>query len=168
MRRDIILAGALLALVAFYYRKPIAETTGTVVTAIKKLTRGVRNNNPGNIVRTSTKWQGMKADQSADSRFIVFTEPEYGIRAIARILQNYSNAGINTVRGIINRWAPPTENDTGAYVAAVARALKVTADTPLNVSSNLLGLVTAIIKHENGYIPYSESTISDGIRRALN
>ncbi len=80
--------------------------------------RGVRNHNPGNIERDArTRWQGQAARQS-DPRFVVFTAPEWGIRAMARVLITYQDRhGCNTVAKIINRWAPPGENATSAYVA---------------------------------------------------
>ena len=84
--------------------------------------RGFRNNNPGNIDRGTIKWQGMAADQSSDPRFVVFTDPKWGIRAIARLMLTYSNQyGLHTVRGLIGRWAPPSENNTDAYVSSVCQ-----------------------------------------------
>lgn len=136
-------------------------------TAVYTMTRGLRNNNPGNIRKSGDKWAGLAAEQP-DTAFFTFVSPEYGIRAMARILLNYSaNYGLNTVRGIINRWAPPTENDTSAYVAHVASKLGVSPDTPINVRTALPVLVPAIIKHENGLNPYSDATILKGIQLAL-
>lgn len=127
--------------------------------------RGIRNNNPGNIERTATTWQGMAVVQ-ADPRFIVFSEPFYGIRALARILRTYrQNHGLTTVRGIINRWAPSFENDTDAYVRHAARALGVAPDEPLSFdASQLRTLVAVIIQHENGQQPYSMAELDAGIR----
>lgn len=133
-------------------------------------TRGIRNFNPGNIDRhDNVKWQGMAADQSGDPRFVVFTDPKWGIRAIARLMLTYSSQyGLKTVRGLIGRWAPPSENNTGAYVAAVASAVGVGADDQIDVDSAavMAPLVKAIILHENGSNPYSEAQISEGIRLA--
>lgn len=134
-----------------------------------KPSRGIRNNNPGNIDRNATKWQGMAADQSGDPRFIVFTTPQYGIRALAKVLMTYqSQHGLDTVREIINRWAPPNENDTGAYVRAVARAVGVAENAPLDLDATavMLPLVKAIITHENGGNPYSDTVITEGLRLA--
>ncbi len=39
--------------------------------------RGLRNNNPLNIVRGKSKWQGLK-ERISDSRFCEFVTPEYG------------------------------------------------------------------------------------------
>lgn len=131
------------------------------------LTRGERNNNPGNIVKSDIFWQGEIT--GADGRFETFQKPEYGIRAIARVVKNYAaKYGLNTVRGIINRYAPPVENNTNAYVAAVANELGVSPDTPLNLSdfNTLLALVTAIIRHENGRVAYSPSFLTYAVSLA--
>lgn len=141
-----------------------------------KPTRGERNNNPGNIDRNSTKWKGMADDQSKDSRFVVFAAPVWGIRALAKVLLTYSRVypqdtpqDIDTVREIINRWAPPVENDTGAYVNAVAREVGTSSTEPIDVTdeSVMLKLVRAIIRHENGRVSYSDTIIADGVQRAL-
>ncbi len=130
-----------------------------------KLPRGIRNNNPGNI-RHGDKWDGLAAEQP-DSAFCTFIDPEHGIRAMGKILLNYQKRyGIDTVAGIIGRWAPPNENDTGAYAAHVAEKIGVDPDENISVFSNLQGLVLAIIQHENGQQPYNLSTIQRGIEMA--
>ena len=138
----------------------IAGTGG----AIYMQTRGLRNNNPGNIRHGSSRWQGMSADQSGDSAFVQFDTPEYGIRALTKLLRNYQTRyELFTVRDIINRWAPPSENDTGAYVGHVARIAGVNPDQRININDKMVPIVTAIIKHENGLQPYSQETIAKGI-----
>lgn len=129
-------------------------------------TRGIRNNNPGNIERTSTRWQGMADDQSADERFIVFRSARWGIRAIARILITYQDQhGLNTVAGIINRWAPPVENNTAAYSGFVAKQLGVGTDEQIDVYDYkvMREIVEAIITMENGKQPYDEECIQAGL-----
>jgi hypothetical protein len=136
--------------------------------------RGIRNHNPGNIDHHPTnKWQGL-ADPPVEQgvarpRFARFTAPEWGIRAIARLLIAYQDKhDINTVRGILTRWAPAIENDTGAYIASVSRAIGVAPDAPINVYeyATMRPLVEAIIKHENGVQPYPPAVIDEGLRRA--
>lgn len=131
-------------------------------------TRGLRNNNPGNIRRSSEAWQGLSSEQSDDA-FFSFVSPEYGIRAIARILTNYAeNYDLNTVRGIISRWAPEhDDNPTETYIRNVSAALNVAPDAPINVQISLPRLIPAIIKQENGLQPYSASTITRGISMAF-
>ena len=131
------------------------------------MARGIRNNNPGNI-RWGCIWRGLKVDgKEQDKSFCVFIEPEYGIRAIVKIIRNYSDIyKINTVGGIIHRWAPPSENDTVSYIKHVAKSLKVDADEVINVKDNniMLQLVKAIILHENGEQPYEDNLILKGIK----
>ena len=124
--------------------------------------RGVRNNNPGNL-RHGAPWQGL-ADKQADPAFCVFTEPVWGIRALAKTLLTYHvRYGIATVEGLIRRFAPPSENNTRAYTAAVAHACSVAPLEVIDVAEYLPDLVTAIIRHENGCQPYDAATI----RRAI-
>jgi hypothetical protein len=130
-------------------------------------TRGERNNNPGNIRLSSVKWQGEISGQ--DTAFATFATPEDGIRALAKLLRNYQTKnGLNTVRGIINRYAPPVENNTSAYVAAVAAAVGVAPDDQIDTGNptTLNALVNAIIRHENGRNVYAASTVAAGVALA--
>lgn len=134
-----------------------------------KATRGYRNKNPGNIdFNPANKWQGQVGKEAgANGRFAVFTSHEYGIRALASLLSTYQDRhGLRTVRGIINRWAPPAENVTSAYVSAVARGMGVGPDDRLDVHefASLRGLVVGIITHELGGQPYAASVIDDALR----
>lgn len=126
--------------------------------------RGVRNNNPGNI-ELGEKWQGLAEDQT-DQRFCVFSAPHWGIRAIARILIRYhDHYRINTVAGVINRWAPPHENDTDAYARAGCKRTGFGLNEPLDLHSyeHMEPLVKAIIWHENGQQPYTQAVIDHGL-----
>ena len=139
-----------------------AIETGTEI--MQKLTRGERNNNPGNIVKSDIFWRGEVPGN--DNRFESFDSPDEGIRAIGVIMQNYQRKyGLNTVRGLINRYAPPVENDTNSYVNAVAGSLGVSPDAALNLSDPaiLLRLVKAIIKHENGRVIYADADIASAL-----
>lgn len=130
-------------------------------------TRGERNNNPGNIRITPINWQGKVA--GTDKSFETFADARAGIRALAVNLRTYQNVhGLNTVRQIITRYAPASENDTGAYVRAVANALGVGPDEAINLADRqtLVDLVTAIIKHENGRVIYAHSEIVDAVNAA--
>lgn len=98
--------------------------------------RAVRNNNPGNI-RIGQNWQGemprsqMNADQLAEKEFEVYLTPVWGFRAMASIFHAYADKhGITTIRGAISRWAPPNENNTGAYVNAVCQRTQRQPDAP--------------------------------------
>lgn len=78
--------------------------------------RAVRNCNPLNIRRSNDKWQGLAARQT-DPAFCVFTSDLYGFRASFVILRNYIRKCYNSVFAIVNRWAPPSDNNpTSKYV----------------------------------------------------
>lgn len=127
------------------------------------MTRGEANNNPGNIRHVpGVLWQGQSLRQN-DSAFVQFDDPAYGIRAIVRIIRSYENRGIDTIQKAIDRWAPPNENNSEAYVADVCVRCNVTPDEPVSLESIMVLLVTAIIYHENGECPYSADQISKGI-----
>jgi hypothetical protein len=132
------------------------------------MTRGERNNNPMNIRRIAgVTWEGENPDQSSDADFVVFTSCEYGIRAGARVLTSYASRGLNTVQGIIGRWAPPGDNnDTAAYVAAVCVECGVDPTAPIDVRASLPRLIQGIIQHENGECIYSAAQIQAGITLA--
>jgi len=143
-------------------------------------TRGVRNKNPGNIdFNARNDWQGqLGKEPGPNGRFAIFDSPENGIRALGKLLINYRGKdgmpgvgapGIDTVRETISRWAPGGENDTEAYIKAVAKSVGVEPNQPIDIKAAavLAGMVTAIIAHENGGNPYAPAIVAEGVRRAL-
>ena len=89
------------------------------------MTRGLRNNNPLNIRRSTDRWEGTATTQT-DQSFVQFKTLAYGYRAAWKTLDTYClrfrrERRVYNVRNIIARWAPPAENDTDAYVRAVVR-----------------------------------------------
>ena len=87
--------------------------------------RGLRNNNPLNIRHSKDKWQGTATTQT-DRSFVQFESMAYGYRAAWKTLDTYClrfrrKRQPYNVRNIIARWAPPSENDTDAYVRAVVK-----------------------------------------------
>lgn len=139
-----------------------------------QIVRGIRCNNPGNI-RLGAKWQGL-ADEQTDKDFCVFKDPTWGIRAMATTLITYQDRyNINTIAGIIARWAPTNENDTAAYIVQVCRNSGIEQNHVLNLHlyDDLRPVVEAIIRHECGAGPlktpntwYDDATIKVGLQRA--
>lgn len=120
--------------------------------------RGIRANNPGNLIWVDTfRCQGqLPHDPTIESRFARFSSPVWGLRALARQLIVYQDRyKLSTVLGMVNRWAPPNENDTGAYVRFVAGEVGVDPTETINVHhpETLVRLVRAITRHENGRDP---------------
>lgn len=140
---------------------------------MKSIARGVRNNNPGNIdYNKANQWQGQLGLEVGvpKPRFARFDSPENGLRALGRLLQTYqSKHGLKTVKQIISRWAPSTENDTEAYVRSVEKRTGTTPGAEVNMKDPkvLRGFMEAIVIHENGYNPYTDAIYAEGVRRAL-
>lgn len=129
--------------------------------------RGIRNNNPGNIRRSTDSWQGLAdPDHQTDPDFFVFQTPIYGIRAIARILITYQDKyGLQGVKAIVSRWAPPGENKTDAYIAEVIAKTGFAADKAVNMHSysDVKPFIKAIVLQENGQQPYTDTQIDKAL-----
>lgn len=142
--------------------------------------RAVRNNNPGNIER-GPRWQGlmpraqMNAEQAGEPRFAVFSDPKWGFRAMAVTLITYqdkrkANDGsrIDTMREVIDRWAPAFENNVQAYVKSVDRLHPKRAEDVLDFHcyEDLAPLVKAIAIHECGSWAFNDSDLQAGLTLA--
>lgn len=135
-----------------------------MTTNSKQLPRGIRNNNPGNI-EDNTKFMGMVG---SDGRFAIYETPFYGIRAIGRQLKLYRDRdGINTIAGIISRWAPDTENDTANYIRFVSERAAVPEFAPL-APSDYPNVIAAMIQLENGQQPYDLALLQNAVSAGLN
>lgn len=139
---------------------------GVYLLRSKTVSRGMRNNNPGNLRDFGIEWNGRTGtDNAPGGPFVIFDEPANGIRALARDLRtDYTRDGQTTVRALINEFAPPTDNnDTSAYVKSVAGRLSISPDEKIQLPGRLYDLVAAIIIHENGRQPYAPETILKGL-----
>ena len=119
------------------------------------LPRGIRNNNPLNIRRSKDQWQGLRAVQT-DAAFCQFETLDYGWRAAFYLLTRtyYHKYRLFTIRGIVSKWAPESENNTKAYIANVSRLTGIDPDEPIGIPSEkpsrwmMVGVAMAI--QENG------------------
>lgn len=116
-----------------------------------KMTRGLRNNNPGNM-------RPVSRNQANDGAFTIYRTPEEGWGALGRQLKGYANAGLDNVASIISKYAPPSDNNpTGAYIQSVTANMSkrlgsdVGALTRLDLSDPrvLKALMQSITEHEN-------------------
>lgn len=146
--------------------KPDAPKAASPVPPTGNQPRGIRNNNPGNIeYGPFARGQGATGpEQGNGGRFAFFADAQQGLNAIAALLRgkSYGGAGIDSVGGIINKYAPGSDhNDTAAYITTVAKKLGVeqNAHLDLNNPQIMAGLVDAIVRVENGKNPYSRDMI---------
>lgn len=94
------------------------------------LPRGLRNNNPLNI-RIGNTWLGER-EHPKDGEFEEFVSLAYGLRAAFIILRRYIRRyHLNTVRLIVERWAPKNENETEKYIQFVCKDTGLMPDTTI-------------------------------------
>ncbi len=129
--------------------------------------RGIRNNNPGNIIRSGINWQGAltpdqvtQAGGTYDAKFVQFDTPDNGVRALGHVLLSKSARGLVSVDQIIRDYSA---TDQDAYVANVASALGVEPSEVIDVQGRLPDLAAAIIQQENGQQPYPYSSLQEWV-----
>lgn len=113
--------------------------------------RGIRNNNPLNI-RRGDNWLGLSKQQT-DPSFCQFDSMTYALRAGLIIIRKYMmKYNLHSIHAIVSRWAPPSENDTNAYVKSVSSMMKIHALQTFEFSDRgrIVALVSAMCKVETG------------------
>jgi len=147
---------AALLVVALYLAKRKEDTRKQELTPEKdqdsknknNLTRGQRNNNPFNIrYNSSNSWKGQTG---SDGAFCVFDTMAHGIRAGGVLLRNYLKAGKNTIRLILTRFAPSSENNTESYIAHVAKLSGIGENVKLS-NGDLWKIAVPMMLIESGY-----------------
>ena len=114
------------------------------------LPRGYRNNNPCNIRKSPQKFVG-EVD-GIDKSFKTFSTMAYGFRAGFVILRTYIRKyKLDTIEKIINRWAPPSENDTDNYINFVSIKANIDPyDTIYFIPDDMIPIILAMAWMENG------------------
>lgn len=116
------------------------------------MSRGLRNCNPGNIRQSRSNFKG-EVRPSRDSAFKQFESMAYGYRAMFVLLNSYHKRyGLTTIREMISRWAPPSENFTEGYIRFVAERTGISADAQVDSRSerDMVPIVAAMSEIENG------------------
>jgi hypothetical protein len=136
---------------------PIQKGTGR--------TRAERNNNPGNL---EFRGQAGAVPESGSGRFAKFGTQAEGVAALVKQLQRYGSRGLDTLEEIIGTYAPSSENNTQAYIAALSKRLGVGGSDQLDLSdSNTLAqLVRGISTHEAGSNYLSDQDVMSGLQMA--
>lgn len=114
----------------------------------------LRYNNPG-AVEYSPWMSRYGATLGPGGRYASFPTPDAGYGVMSHILDTYRDKhGLNTVSGIINRWAPSSvdNNSTGTYIANVSRTLGIDPNAPLTAEMRP-ALMRAMAGYEAGKTP---------------
>ncbi|ELM8700798.1 lytic transglycosylase domain-containing protein [Escherichia coli] len=130
------------------------------------LSRGIRNNNPGNLNFAGQK--GATLESGPNARFASFPTMLEGIAALERQVMLYLKRGKNTIDQIIDIYAPSSDgNNTSSYKSYLSQY------TGLGVKEKIDGsnfeimrkLIQGIINHENG--DAARAVSGDDVMRAL-
>ena len=130
---------------------------------VSRVSRGLRNNNPGNIRRSAVRYKG-EVHPSRDASFKEFSTMAYGYRAMFVLLNSYQRRHkLSTIREMLMRYAPPAENMTDAYIGFVAERTGIDADAPLDTRSerDMVPIVAAMSEIENG-VAASFNEVAEG------
>jgi hypothetical protein len=130
--------------------------------------RNLRNNNPGNIEYGD--FARSHGATGSDGRFAVFPNKAAGSGAMDALLQSYSKQGLNTVSGIVGKWAPPSENNSGAYARSVALRMGVTPNQQLDLQDPRVASAMAreMSRIEGSADAYADKQIPGVARPATN
>ena len=127
-----------------------------------RISRGYKNNNPGNIRINSDVFEG-EVRPSADKSFKQFKSMAYGYRAMFIVIRTYiQRHKLNTIRGIISRYAPSNENHTENYIRVVSERSGIPENDIVYPDNRemMVRIVAAMSYVENG----REAVMSDVIR----
>lgn len=115
----------------------------------------MRNNNPGNL----RQW-GSRPERDG---FAVFDSMEDGLTAsVKNLMTQQRRHGLDTIQGIISKWAPSKENNTSAYISDMVKKTGFRADQHLNLEDPkvVAPLISGIVKHEGNGAGVTEEMIS--------
>jgi hypothetical protein len=111
---------------------PGAPQAAAAPGASQAATRGVRNNNPGNVRAVPGGWAGQTGVDPAG--YAVFARPEDGQRAADLNLLAYgARDGVNTLAGAIKRWNGAGAN-TPQYTRAVSQLTGIAPNDPIDLT----------------------------------
>lgn len=132
----------------------------------ERLARGIRNNNPLNIIHSNAIWQGQSARQT-DPNFVQFKSMEYGIRAAVLLLRAYKRRGIVTLANIVKRWCP--DETAESYIRNVCRLTGMSRIQIIDINheTQVISLLDAMIKVECAGYEVDKDILIAGYRLAF-
>lgn len=103
----------------------------------------IAKNNIFNIRAGRAQWLGMTGTRKG---FVEFDTQEHGIRAWLVLMSNYRRRyGCRTIRQIVSKFAPPTENQTERYIRFCCHEVMIsdTKDITKDIEYCMLGVAMA-------------------------
>ena len=84
------------------------------------------NNNPGNL-----RFVGQKGATQGEGGFARFSSPEAGYKALQAQIKLDASRG-HTLQSFINKYAPPSENNTSQYLSQISQKLGLKPNTKIS------------------------------------
>lgn len=112
-------------------------------------TVGIRNNNPLNIrYNPANDWDGQIDAKSGP--FAYFSDKKYGYRAAFKLLNTYvTKHGLQSIPGIVSRWAPPEDNNpTAEYIRFIVNKTGIPSMVLIN-QSHYKPIIAAMAEFES-------------------
>jgi len=130
---------------------------GIRITETRTGTHPFRDNNPGDI--RSGGFADRAGAIGSDSGIAIFPNSQTGFAALDRLLSAPTYVNL-TIDQAIERFAPPNENDTKAYQAAVRTAVGTSGDHKLSAltTQQRNAMTSEIARHEGFFVPGTSST----------
>lgn len=135
-----------------------------------KVPFGILNNNPGNIeFRNQAGAKLYSPNPDKPGRFAIFPSQEEGLYQIGRQMQLYDSRGVSTIRKMLEKYAPPTENKTNDYIDFVAKLSGYDPDKPVDMTDPKLvsALIKAVVRKEVGTAPYTDAQYTEAALRSM-
>jgi RHS repeat-associated protein len=133
------------------YAQPQGPVVGERTVENRTGTHAFRDNNPGNI--RAGAFADANGAVGTDSGFAIFPSSGAGFQAMNSLLSSSSYQSL-TVDQAINRYAPPSENNTATYQATIRTAVGVSGNTRMSaLNPEQRGqMAQAIARHEGFYV----------------
>jgi hypothetical protein len=129
-----------------------APSQTTMFAGLNPDARGMRNNNPGNLV--ANEWTAsLPGYKGSDGKFAIFDTPQHGALALDQNLAHYGTKGIDTPLAVASTWAPAGDNNNPqSYGGQIAKALGVGLNDKININDPAVRgkIAQAIALVENG------------------
>lgn len=117
----------------------------------------VAYHNPGNLVKSRSDWVG---ETERQGRYTAFRSAHYGLRALCIVILRYEQRHhVDTLEKFVHRFAPPSENNCRKYINFLSSELGIGRRQKISLSAVLPSLVRAVIKYEQGSMPYNNAQV---------
>lgn len=140
---------------------------------VSRFPAGMRNNNPGNLKYSGSKWQqknfsgmlGPSENKDEGSPQIVFDSPQSGIAAMNRLIKGKYESGMDTVHKLIQGQGGWTPGPAGAHAPAnIAKTMGVGPHDKIDLSDPkvMASFSKALITQEHGTAGAAYHSLVDG------